>query len=127
MFLGANPVYDVKGFFLTPTYLAIICTLACRTSIIRGCNVTLSQEHGAITRQSENIMGTSDAISGHDITTIFYDLNTSNILLNNPIGYSVRAIAQNNSNVFEFGEKIDDVISRDSYCEFSSSYIYSYT
>ena len=81
--------------------------------------MTLSQEHGAITRKSDNIMGTSNEILGNEATIIFPGINISNIL-NNPISYSARAIAQNGSNSFEFGEQIDGAVSIDSNCEFSS-------
>ena len=78
--------------------------------------MTLSQENGAITRKSDSIMGTSNEILGNEATIIFSDVNNSN----NPISYSARAIAQNGSNSFEFGEQIDGAVSIDSNCEFSS-------
>ena len=78
--------------------------------------MTLSQENGAITRKSDSIMGTSNEILGNEATIIFSDVNSSN----NSISYSARAIAQNGSNSFEFGEQIDGAVSIDSNCEFSS-------
>ena len=76
--------------------------------------MSLSQEHETISKQSDNIMGTLNETSGHDINVIFSEVNMSDI---SPISYSARAIAQNSSNMFEFGQQIDGIISRDSNCE----------
>ena len=77
--------------------------------------MSLSQEHGTISKQSENIMGTPSEISGHEISVTFPEVNMSHI---SPISYSAKAIAQNSSSMFVFGQQIDGIISRDSNCEF---------
>ena len=77
--------------------------------------MSLSQEHGAISLQSENIMGTPNEITGHEINIIFSEVNMSDI---SPISYSAKAIAENSSNMFVFGQQIDGIISRDANREF---------
>ena len=109
MFLGANPLYNAQPFFLTQSHLAVVCTLACRTSIISSCEVSLSQGNGTISMQSANITGISNEISGNDINIIFSEVNMSDLSL---IAYSARAIAQNSSNMFVFGQQIDGIFSR---------------
>ena len=79
--------------------------------------MTLSQGQRTVSQQSENIMGTSNEISGNNVTIIFAELEPD-ISLNNPISYSARAIAQTNSGIFEFGEQVNGVVSIDFNCEY---------
>ena len=117
LYVGANPLYSVQSVILSQRHVAIVCTLACRTSIIRGCNVTLSQGQRTVSQQSENIMGTSNEISGNNVSIIFAELEPD-ISLNNPISYSARAIAQTSNSISEFGEQVDGVVSMDFNCEY---------
>ena len=79
--------------------------------------MTLSQGQRTVSRQNENVMGTSNEILGNDVTIIFAELEPD-ISLNNPINYSARAIAQTNNGISEFGEQVDGVVAMDFNCEY---------
>ena len=122
-YVGANPLYSVQLFLLTQNYLVFVCTLACRTSIIRTCKVTLTQEQRTVSKESDNIMGTSNESLGHNINVVFAELDLElNISYNSPIIYSASAIAQTSDDIFEFGQQIDGIasISGDLNCEYAT-------
>ena len=79
--------------------------------------MTLSQGQRTVSQQSENIMGTSNEISGNNVSIIFAELEPD-ISLNNPISYSARAMAQTNNGISEFGEQVNGVVSIDFNCEY---------
>ena len=108
LFLGANPLYSVEWYFVG-TVLIFNCKLACRTSIIKGCEVSLLKETETISMQSEPLDRASERISGREYTVVFLGIS-----LNKSVNY--RAIALTNSNITEFGEEFAGSVSRN--CKF---------
>ena len=99
MYIGANPLYNVNWVF-GDTFLAFICKLACRTSIISGCKVSLLQGTETTSVQSEQPVGTLEKLSGRDSSVVFIN----DISLNNSFSY--RAIALTDDGATEFGEEL---------------------
>ena len=112
-YVGANPLYSVDWFFIeSNNYLTFVCELACRTSIITGCEVSLLQGTEITSIQSEQPVGTLERQSSRDSTVIF-----TGISLNNSFSY--RAIAVTDGGVTEFGEQLVGSVSRESLnCKF---------
>ena len=75
--------------------------------------MTLSQGQRTVSRQSENIIGTSSEILGNDVSIIFAEFEPDI-----SFSYSARAIAQTNNGISEFGEQVDGVVSIDFNCEY---------
>ena len=113
MYVGANPLYSVD-WFLSYTILAFICKLACRTSIISGCEVSLVQGTEIMSMQSEQPVGSLEKQSSRNSLVIF-----NNISLNNSFSY--RAIALlTDGGVREFGEElVGSVSTEDLNCKFT--------
>ena len=120
-YVGANPLYSVQWFLLNQSSLVFVCTLACRTSIIRGCKVTLSQEQRTVSNEADELMETSNELSGNTVNIIFTELE-SNISFNNPFMYSASAIASDG--IVEFGQQLDGIaiISGDLNCKYVAMY-----
>ena len=105
-FLDANTLYSVRWFFLSQNDLYFVCILACRTSFIRGCVVSLSHEQRTTSKQSEGLLGTIEDLSGRESPVHF-----ASISLNNSISYSAIALISDDMN--EFGNPVDGSISRE--------------
>ena len=76
--------------------------------------MTLSQGQRTISKQSENIIRTSNETLGNNVTILFPKLEPGIY----PIIYSASAIAQTKNDRFEFGGQVDGIISRDLNCKY---------
>ena len=109
--LGANPLYSVEWLIINQTILTFICKLACRTSIISGCKVSLLQGTRTMSMQSEQPIGTLEKQSGRDSIVTFTGISSNN-------SFSYRAIALTDGGITEFGEELVGNVSRDLNCKF---------
>ena len=99
LFLGANPLYSVESVFIGDV-LTFNCKLACRTSIIKGCEVSLLKET-EITSKSKQIVGALERISGRDSTVLFLEIS-----LNKSVSYRATALTDTEFGV-EFVGRVD--------------------
>ena len=88
----------MRSFFID-NVLTVVCKLACRTSIIRGCEVSLLQGTETTSMQSDRVDGTSEEILGHEATVLFPDIS-----INQSVSY--RATALTDGSVTEFGAEL---------------------
>ena len=113
-YVGANPLYSVGWIFIeSNNLLTFVCELACRTSIISGCEISLLQGTETTSMQSEQPFGTLERQSSRHSIVIF-----PGISLNNSISYHAIALTDSGG-VTEFGEQVVGSVSReDLNCKF---------
>ena len=92
------------------------CELACRTEIIKGCNVSLLQESETISMQSNDLDGTLEEISGRVSVVVFDDISPNK-------STSYQASALTDGSIADFGEELLGSVSRQASinCKFFST------
>lgn len=105
MYTGANFLNSVKWFFIPQNFLMFACKLACRSSIISGCEVFLMQGKETTSSQSKEIAGNLELLERIVIVRF------ADIILNDSISYQATALTT--SNFTELGKVVGSISRED--------------